>query len=130
MLVESLRSHPEIVGFGELFAPRRITFNVEGYDNQSMRLLALRNRYPVDFLERFVFSGYQREIKAVGFKVFLHQLDNPTFLPVWDWIQRNDRAKILLLLRRNLLAAYTSLLIANKDNRFGIKGGKRIQKSD
>ena len=35
LLIGSLRRHPQVVAFGELFVAGRIGFNVEGYDNHS-----------------------------------------------------------------------------------------------
>ena len=121
MIINTLREHPHIVAFRELFVRSRISFYVDGYDNHSIKLLYLRNKYPIDFLERYIFSSYRKDIKAVGFKLFPDQLNTNNFRCLWQWIKHKQDIKIILLTRHNLLAAYTSLLIARKTEKFGIK---------
>ncbi|XOF35362.1 MAG: sulfotransferase [Candidatus Electrothrix sp. YB6] len=121
MMIGTLRTHPQIVGFGELFTADSVGFNVEGYDNYSTRTLALRNKYPVDFLDRHIFSFYPDEIQAVGFKFFPEHIErNARFRCIRQWLEQNKDIKLIHLTRKNLLAAYTSLLVAMKDGRFGI----------
>ncbi|HEY2827983.1 MAG TPA: type II secretion system protein GspG [Pirellulales bacterium] len=121
LAITSLREHPQMVVFSELFVPDRMLFHLEGYDNHSERLLALRDADPRKFLDEFVFSPYRDGIQAVGFKLFPDQIDRYPFRCVWKWLARNRDLKIIYLTRRNLLATYTSLLIAQKDNKYGIK---------
>ena len=130
MMTGTLRKHPQIVGFGELFVRDRLGFNVEGYDNHSVTFLALRNKYPVEFLERYVFSSYRADIMAVGFKLFPDQIDNDRFACLWQWLKQNRDLKIIYLTRQNLLATYTSLLIAQKDGRFGIRDESKRTKTN
>ncbi|MCI5164918.1 MAG: hypothetical protein D3903_02220 [Candidatus Electrothrix sp. GM3_4] len=122
MMIGTLRTHPQIVGFGELFTVDSVGFNVEGYDNSSTRLLALRNKYPVEFLDRYIFSSYKEDIRSVGFKFFSEHIErNNQFRCIWQWLEANREIKVINLTRKNMLAAYTSLLIAMKDGRFGIR---------
>ncbi len=121
LIIASLREHPQMVAFSELFVPESIFFRLEGYDNQSAELLAFRNARPLQFLDEFVFSGYRDDIQAVGFKLFPDQIDNSTFRCVWKWLARQENLKIIYLTRRNLLATYTSLLVAQKDKRYAIR---------
>jgi len=120
MVIGALATHPQIVAFGELFIPKRIGFNIEGYDNDSAKLLYLRDKYPIEFLERYIFSSYSKDIRAVGFKLFPDQLEKSSFQCVWEWLIQNKDIKVILLTRHNLLATYTSLLIAQKTGTWGI----------
>ncbi len=115
------REHPQMVAFSELFVPESIFFRLQGYDNQSPEMLAFRNARPLEFLDDFVFSGYREDIQAVGFKLFPDQIDNSAFRCVWKWLARQENLKIIYLTRRNLLATYTSLLVAQKDKRYAIR---------
>jgi hypothetical protein len=121
MMINTLREHPQIVAFGELFVRSRIGFNVDGYNNHSAKLLYLRNKYPIDFLEHYIFSSYRKDIKAVGFKLFPDQLNMSNFRCLWQWIEQERDIKVILLTRHNLLAMYTSFLVARKTRKFGIK---------
>jgi LPS sulfotransferase NodH len=120
LVISSLREHPQVVAFGELFVFRRIGFNIEGYDNHSEVLHQARKLFPVEFLNRFIFSSYLEKKRAVGFKLFPNQLDNHHFRCVWDWIKQNRDIAVICLSRQNHLAAYTSLLIARKTGVYGI----------
>lgn len=121
LVIRSLRAHPQVVGFGELFLPDRCGFNIEGYDERAAVLLRARNAFPVEFLERYVFSGYLSDKRAVGFKLFPDQLDNDRFRCVWDWVERERDLAIVLLNRRDRLATYTSLLVAKKAGRYAAR---------
>ena len=48
---------------------------------------------------------------------------------MWKWLARHRDLKIIYLTRRNLLATYTSLLIAQKDNKYAIKDQSQRSKS-
>jgi len=120
LMVGTLRKHPQIVGFGELFHGPSPGFGVEGYENCRDKFTILRNKYPVELLERYVFSSYRDDIRAVGFKLFPHHIDNDRFECLWQWLEGKREIKIIYLTRQNLLARYTSYLIARKDERFSI----------
>ncbi len=121
MIIGTLRKHPQIIGFGELFTANSVGFNIKDYDNHSIKAHALRNKYPVEFLDRYVFSSYRDDIRAVGFKLLVEHMDNDRFRCIWQWLDQHRELKIIYLARQNLLATYTSLLIAIKDGKFGIK---------
>jgi len=121
LMIDTLKKHPQIVRFSELFHKRLVNFKVEGYDNRSTKLRALRNKYPVKFLEDYVFSSYRDNIRAVGFKLLPDQIDNNRFGCLWQWLEQNRDLKVISLTRQNLLARYTSQLIAQRDGRHLIK---------
>jgi hypothetical protein len=120
MVIHALQHHPQIVCFGELFVASRISFNTDGYDNYSGKLIYLRNRQPLKFLEKSVFAPYRNDVRAVGFKLFPDQLVSSRFSPVWDWLCSDRDVHVIMLQRRNLLSTYASLLIARKTGNFGI----------
>ena len=125
MVVHTLNKHPSIVCFGEVFVGQRIGFNVDGYDNASKKLLYLRNRHPMEFLNRTIFPPYSDDVRAVGFKLFPDQFESGQFKIAWDWLCSDHNVKIILLRRLDMLAAYTSLLIARQTN-FGDGSDTRI----
>lgn len=129
LVIRTLRKHPQIISFGEVLNKARPGFRIEGYDDFSLKLFALRNKYPIDFLERYIFPGYQEDIKAVGFKLFPHHIDHDRFRCVWHWLDQNRDVKIIFLTRQNLLATYTSLSIAREDKRFSIKDDSERSKT-
>lgn len=120
LMVQLLKSHPEVLCFGELFVNGRIGFNEEGFDQNHPELMGLRSEAPDRFLEEYVFAGWSEDRRAVGFKLFPDQMDNPQFKGVWDWLERNEDVKIIHLNRNNQLATYASLLKARKTKQFGI----------
>ena len=120
LMVQLLKSHPEILCFGELFVNKRIGFNQEGFDQNQPELLALRNEQPIRFLKEYVFAGWSDDHQAVGFKLFPDQMDNGAFKLLWEWLEANKDVKIIHLNRNNQLATYASLLKARKTKQFGI----------
>ena len=123
MLISTLRKHPQIVSFGEIFHPRSVFLNFNPNRNTISlnRILALRNKYPVEFLDRFIFTSYKNDLKAIGFKLFPEHIENIRFNSIWNWLESNKDVKIILLKRQNLLASYASFLLAIKDNKWNIK---------
>lgn len=120
MLMQTLRQHPGIVSYGELFAPRQVGLSIGNGVLHSPRLLALRNKYPKDFLEKYIFSSYSLNISAAGFKLFPEHITNKRFDHLWGWLKENKDIKIIYLSRQDFLATYSSLLLAKKDKRWGI----------
>lgn len=109
------------MAFGEIFRADQISFNNEGFDNHSKRMMALRQTHPIDFIQHHIFPSYSENTKAVGFKLFPEQINNRSFRPIWDWIVANKSIRIILLYRENLLAYYTSQIIAMNTKTFGIR---------
>lgn len=120
LVIRSLRKHPQVVSFGELFVHGRIGFNVDGFDNASEALQRAREADPVGFLDHYVYAGYPDSVRAVGFKLFPEQIDTPHFDGVWDWIQQNRDVRIIYLNRTNRLASLTSLAVAKDTGVYGI----------
>lgn len=120
LIIGSLKKHPQAVTFGELLVEDQIGFNIKGYDNSCETLYQARKAFPIEFLNRYIFSSYPKETKTVGFKLFPDHLDNQHFKGVWDWVKQNQDVAIIFLSRRNKLASYASLLVAKKTKVFNI----------
>lgn len=78
-----------------------VGFNVEGYDNNSAKILALRNKYPIEFLNSYIFSSYDEKNRAVGFKFFPEHIEmSPRFRCIWQWLEETENLKIIHLTRK------------------------------
>jgi len=120
-LMQSLRSHPQIIAFGELFQIRRIGFNTPGFDNDSKALMRFRNRRPRDFLEWVLRRGYDQAVRAVGFKVHYNHLERPPLDLARAHLAALPGLRVLHLKRRNLLRAYLSTVVMSITRVTGIK---------
>ncbi|MEL7086217.1 MAG: hypothetical protein AAF268_08770 [Cyanobacteria bacterium P01_A01_bin.3] len=130
VIINTLQRHPNVFRFAEVFLPLYVQLQKPGYVEGSKRLYYLRKQYPVEFLERFIFTGYQDSVQAMGFKMFPEQLDFPHTAPVWDWIEANTDIKIIFLTREDLLAYYTSFVLALKTGTWGVAGAKQRAKAE
>ena len=130
LIINTLQGHPNVSRFGEIFLPRRVQLGKPGYCENSQRLYYLRKQYPIEFLERFIFTGYQDNVQAMGFKLFPEQLDFPHMAPVWDWIESHTDIKIIFLSREDLLAYYTSFVLALKTKLWGVGSQKQLAKAE
>lgn len=112
MLVERCRSHPNVRCFGELFQRGAIRWD-DGAGARPTRLLDLRLTDPSAFLARHVWRRYPRRTEAVGFKLHFGQLlTAPKGLR--SHVASVSGLRVLRLERRNLLAAYLSLIAARQ----------------
>lgn len=114
LLIQSLRSHPGVVAFGEILGPGNVWFNVAGFPSRHRGLKRFRNREPLRFLDACVFRGYPAGTEAVGFKVFCSHLEEPRFGPVADHLRGMRGLRVVHLVRGNLLRAYLSEVIRSK----------------
>lgn len=120
-LTQSLRSHPQVVSFGELLHSRRPGFNTPGFDNHSKRLKRFRKRRPVEFLKWLMCHGYEHSVRAVGFKVFYVHLERPHFHKASAYLTSLPALRVLHLTRENLLRAYLSKVVMSRAKVTGIK---------
>ncbi|MEM9567257.1 MAG: hypothetical protein AAF974_03030 [Cyanobacteria bacterium P01_E01_bin.34] len=130
LIINTLQRHPNVFRFSEIFLPNNVQLQKPEYVEGSKRLLYLRKQYPVEFLERFIFTGYQDSVHAMGFKLFPEQLEFPYMAPVWDWIEANTDIKIIFLTREDLLAYYTSFVLALKTKLWGVATPKQLAKAE
>lgn len=120
-LIQSLRSHPRVIAFGEVFNPGRIGFNTPGFENHDPVLMKLRKRRPAEFLERNVFGAEVGDAAAIGFKLFYSHLERRWVRPAGTYLAGMPGLKVIHLTRRNLLRAYLSRKIASKTGVWGIR---------
>lgn len=113
-LTDLLNRQKDIVCHGELFKPRsrsgRYGLRRAKEDKNSEALAALmelRERDPGNFLMRIFAQDYGAA--AVGFKIFDSQNDT-----VLDLLICDESVRKVVLLRRNVLAVYSSYLIAQE----------------
>lgn len=118
MLAQALNSSPKITCFGDVFnaEPDSIQVFVGSDDKFSGRLLSMRSREPVRFLDEHIFRSYPEEVGATGFKFHYDQF--------WGYpglLRRlvDDKGLHVLHLRRqNLLRTLVSLKIARETDVF------------
>ncbi len=121
LLIQSLRSHPRIVSYGELFNRKRIGFNTPGLRNRDRGLQRMRDRRPAQFLSDVVFRGYADHVEAVGFKIFYEHLERAGLEPLGRRLVEMPALHVIHLRRANLLRARLSNVIALKTGVWGIQ---------
>jgi LPS sulfotransferase NodH len=119
MLVQLLRSHPEICSHSEVFTPDRITGITGTYCQKSReqagfieRLSRERDRNPIKFLYKIVLDLQGK--KVVGFKLKHDELVRPEYKVLRDEIVNDRDFRIIHLRRENLLRRYLSQYIVNR----------------
>lgn len=119
MLVNLLRSHPEICSHGEIFSPGKIVGIIGTYlikhDAQPEfidRLSVERDRDPIKFLYKIALDLQGK--KVVCFKLKHDELILPEFRTLRDEIVSDTDFRIIHLRRENLLRRYLSHYIADQ----------------
>lgn len=121
-LASMLRSHGEVICFGELFNsvhPGTIRWDSPGFE-VTPEALALRERDPLGFIDTQVFASVPRQVKAVGFKLFYNQAQEENWRSVWDYIKAQTGWKVIHLRRRNIVRVHLSEKIADKTQKWSI----------
>ncbi|MDH3732457.1 MAG: sulfotransferase [Gemmatimonadota bacterium] len=121
LLVQTLRSHPGVVSFGEVLNPAKAGYNTPGFENWRGVARRARDLAPVHFFETGVFAGYRDEIAAVGCKVFYAHVERPIFASAREWLRARQDLRVVHLRRRNVLRTYLSLVIARKTRVYGTR---------
>ncbi|MCA9915006.1 MAG: hypothetical protein KC496_16745 [Anaerolineae bacterium] len=115
LLAGLLNQHPEITGHNELFHERVLFFhNAQIRDEAVIRE---RDRDPVGYLHLFLKNAVT---PAAGFKHLL--FNNPTII---EHVIQDNRFKVLLLERENILAQYSSLRIAHQTGQWTLHIGDK-----
>jgi hypothetical protein len=119
-LTDLLNSRPDVLCNGEICHPKKVFVNWRKSDRTPEKLTelaALRTTDARQFLERIYEIDYDRP--HVGFKILRGQQEN-VFSAIMD-----DRAiKKVVLFRRNVLANYSSRLIAKETGQYGLNSKK------
>lgn len=128
-LASSLRSHKNIIAYGELFNEQSrmrgdILWDTQGYQTTQDAIM-LRDADPIVFIESMVYRKMAGSVKAVGFKLFYHHADKD-WECVWPYLKSQD-LKVLHLKRKNYLKAYLSMNVAMQTRQFVLMGNKASQ---
>ncbi len=116
-LLHLLKNTGQVAGFAEIFSGHGPFWTGRAHSPLSpARARRLRDREPVEFLERAVFRRYPSKIKAVGFKAHYGQLE--TYPQALSWLSARDDLVVLHLRRRNLIAMATSRQRAFKTGQY------------
>jgi hypothetical protein len=116
-LTERLRSHPGILCHGEVFHPKNLWVywpKRDLTDEVRNELLALRQSDPGALVERIFSQSYGRS--AVGFKIFTGHCDE-----ILDRLIADPSVRKIVLLRKNVLANFSSYLAAGRTATWGTK---------
>lgn len=120
LLVERLKSHPEITCYGELMGRDAVHWMTR-WKPVHRAIFEQRERDPVAFLDRHVWHRHPNRIKAVGFKLLYdHLARRPQVLR--DLCVREPGLRILHLRRRNPLKTFVSGRIAQRTGVFAVRG--------
>ena len=112
-LVHCLNYHPDILCHYELYHPARI---YDGWGEKSQTACSHgifarvgRNVAPVRFFKQIVKQS--APVRAVGFKLFVVPMHNRR---MFDYVMAHQEIKKILLIRKNPIKNYISLLIAQE----------------
>jgi len=104
-----LDDHPAVIAHGELFRDHDRVDRRVARPLQSGRALRQKLADPIGFIAGKVFRPLPRSVGAVGFKLFYYHARESDWLVIWDHLQRDDRVKVLHVVRRDDLATLVSL---------------------
>ena len=121
MLASSLRSHTQIVAFGEIFnnADRIGWGHPNNVPHAALEnALSLRERDPKEFLNALVFRRYPKKISAVGFKIFYFHAQEDNWKCIWPYLKSTSNLNVIHIKRRNMLNTLRSIKIAHRDGKW------------
>jgi len=116
-LTKLLDQQSDIVCNGEIFHPKKVYVHWEKADKPRdvlEQLAELRGRDPRAFLDRVYAQNYG--CAHVGFKIFSGHNDD-----IFDELVKDRAIRKIVLLRRNILASYSSSLIAQKTGKHSVR---------
>jgi LPS sulfotransferase NodH len=111
LLISYLNSHPNIFANGEFFG-----------NCVSGNILKYRWNNPNDYLHNYCFKNYNKNIKAVGFKIFYYHPVKGEPKTIWSLLGDMKDLKVIHLKRNNILRTHLSKEIASKTDKW-IKTG-------
>lgn len=131
LLASSLRSHRNIISFGEIFNNadhKRILWEYPGYVNTSTQV-SLREEKPIEFIDKSVFKPMPRHIAALGFKLFYYHAREENWSCIWPYLRSSD-ISIIHVKRKNLLALQLSMSVAMRTKKWSTRSGTPSQKQN
>jgi len=124
-LTNLLNSRADVLCNGEILHPKKVFVNwrkKHRTPEKLAELFQLRGTSPVEFLERIFEMNYDRP--NVGFKILRGQQKH-----VFDRIIEDHAIRKIILFRRNVLANYSSRLIAGETGQYALNSRKASQQS-
>jgi hypothetical protein len=117
MLASMLDSHPKVRCHGEVLGggggqvgDRLVGVDYEANPGLRERLVAMRDRDPVEFLREWVYTVDAEG--AAGFKIKYEELLKPDFASVLSWLVNDRSIHVVHLVRRNRLKRLVSQITA------------------
>lgn len=117
-LVNLLSGHPDIFTNGNVFDGRKTVYVLWPDITPDVRaeLIEQRRTAPLEFLERVYTTSYGRS--HVGFKIFSGENDE-----ILDRLIRDSDVRKIVLYRRNVLACFSSHLVAGETGKYSEQAG-------
>lgn len=115
MLNNLLRSHPNILSFGEILGETRIIWDHGNFNetHSTPELLEFRKNNPVEFIKLVYDSAEGDDVTCVGFKSLYPQYGRQGGFPrILNYLLENDDIKFIHNKRRNLFKTYCSYELA------------------
>lgn len=128
LLIEILNTHPDILMFEELMNPNGIAWGISDDKVQEITksidiagdILKERESNPCSIVNSILTAAEKAfNKKYFGFKHAIHQSKDVT-----NWLLREERVKKIILRRENMLAVYSSFLLARRTKIFHITNNK------
>ncbi len=127
LLATSLRSHPDVLCYGELFnnaqMGKRVDWGVDGH-RSTQALAQLREEDTAQFIDRYLFGKKPLNVAAVGFKLFYYHATEGSTAEIWNRIE-SDNIKVIHLRRKNLLETHLSMSKALSDRNWSTLSRKK-----
>ena len=126
-LATSLRSHPDVLCYGELFnneqTGKRLDWGIPSHRSRPP-VVNLRDNNTETFINTHLFGRKPGRIKAVGFKLFYYHAERPPQAAIWEHLKADD-IRIIHLRRNNLLDIYVSLQKAKINGEWSSQSGNK-----
>lgn len=118
LLMSLLNSHPNCLCYGEIFTNLKVGSWDIPFSLRKFGDLSYKKNDPIDYLENRIYSGYPKEIKSAGFKLFYHHARKDNEKVVWNYLKDERSIKKIHLIRDNFLEIYLSHISAKKSRQF------------
>lgn len=122
-LTTSLRSHPHILCYGEMFnnvhTGKRLAWGLDTHRVTAAQI-HLRDTESQRFIDDYLFGNKPEGTRAVGFKLFYYHAESQPQSAIWKLLD-SGTVNIIHLMRRNYLDLYVSMDKALSDKRWSSK---------
>ena len=125
LLVNTLRQHPNNISYSEIFADKPL-INHESLTGDLEKLNQYQRLYAIDFFEKYISRAYKDHIQTVFHKIFPPAFQQRPIL--LDYYKNRSDFKFIYLRRKDLLATYTSKLLAQSTGHWSSTKGSYSEK--